>query len=300
LDNALDGLAAALERNLQLKAPPTDIGFFGGTFTSLPWFWQERFLALCRAYRKISVVDRIRCSTRPDAVAAEQLDRLRTLGMDTVELGIQSFDDEVLDRSGRGYGRERAVESCRSVVEAGLGLVVQLLPGLPGHGPDQLRQDLDHVCRLRPSGVRIYPCLVLRSTVLAELWTAGHYSPWTLDQTVYRLAEGALLLASHGIGIMRVGLAPEPGMIGDILAGPWHPALGFLVRSAALHASLQGMIGKLSSPPTRLMVPRRHLSEVVGHLGRGRSALERLGLHRDAVQAWDEDNFLLMSAGDAL
>jgi histone acetyltransferase (RNA polymerase elongator complex component) len=298
LDAAYDDLNATLERIRQHTTPPTDIGFFGGTFTFLPRSWQDRFLNLCLAYRESAVVDRIRCSTRPDAVAPEQLERLRELGLDMVELGVQSFDDEVLERSGRGYGRRRAVDSCRSVMDAGLELAVQLLPGLPGHGHSQWMQDLEQVCRLRPSGVRVYPCVVLRSTVLAELWADGLYSPWTLDQTVERLAAGALMLASHGIGIMRIGLAPEQGMLGDILDGPWHPALGFLVRSAALHASLQGMIGNLSSPPTRLMVPRRHLPEVIGYKGRGRSALGRLGLPEDAVQPWDEDRFLLLEAGD--
>jgi histone acetyltransferase (RNA polymerase elongator complex component) len=295
LEHSFDILREMLEQRLLRDLPRIDVGFFGGTFTALPLDWQKRFLQLLAPYRERNVVDRIRCSTRPDAVGSGVLERLRELGMDTIELGIQSFDEEVLTLSGRGYTREQALDACCRVLNAGFELTIQLLPGLPGHGPAHWEEDITAVCLLGPAGVRIYPCLVLRATGLAELWEQGGYAPWSLEETVERLASGVTRLARYNIPTIRMGLTPEREMLDDILAGPWHPALGFLVRSRAVHTALHAQILTLSSPPRQLMVPRKHLPEVIGHRGQGRSALIRLGLPPDGIVPWDLDHFLLLS-----
>jgi histone acetyltransferase (RNA polymerase elongator complex component) len=293
LERSLGALREELEERSRAGAVHLEIGFFGGTFTALPDSWQERFLDLVASFRRKGVVGRVRCSTRPDAVDTPRLNRLRALGMDTVELGVQSFDPEVLALCNRRYTGEEALEACRLVRRSGMEVIVQLLPGLPGHGPGQWLEDLSAVCLIGPEAVRIYPCLVLRSTGLADLWAQNRYRPWTLEDTVERLASGAALLAGYSIPVIRMGLAPEPRLLEDILAGPWHPALGFLVRSRSLHAALRAQIRRLSSPPSTLMVPRNLLPEVIGHRGHGRTALARMGLPPAQIHAWDVEHFLL-------
>ena len=90
-----------------------EIGFFGGTFTGLPLKTQEHLLETVRPFIESGAVQGIRLSTRPDFISSEILDMLKRNHVNTIELGAQSMDDEVLSLSGRGHttsGTEKASE----------------------------------------------------------------------------------------------------------------------------------------------------------------------------------------------
>ena len=141
-------------------------------------------------------------------------------GCRTVELGIQSFSDTALQASERHYSGRQAAEACRLVRDAGLALGVQLLPGMPGHQPEDFLADVRRALSLGADMLRFYPCLVLAGTELARRWQQGLYTPWPLPQTLSLLARGWLYARRAGVPVIRMGLAPEPGMEAALLAGP--------------------------------------------------------------------------------
>lgn len=253
---------------------PVELAFYGGTFTALPEPWPQRFLELAARFRTDSAgkggpVVRVRCSTRPDAVAPALLAELKALGLDAVELGVQSFHDPALEASGRGYGGQAAVAGCCNVRLAGMELGIQLMPGLPTPevqtGVEVFRDDVAAAAGLGPDMVRLYPCLVLEGTPLADRWRAGTYRPWSLETTVAELGRATLEFWKRGVPVIRTGLAPEPSLAERVLAGPVHPALGQLVRSEALFLHVSALAATCSTPPTRLLTPRRWLSDTLGH-----------------------------------
>ena len=83
------------------KGTYTEIAFFGGSFTAIDMKIQEELLSAAKYYKDSGIVNRIRCSTRPDAINDEILKLQKEYGMDIIELGIQSLDDEVLKLSNR-------------------------------------------------------------------------------------------------------------------------------------------------------------------------------------------------------
>ncbi|MDP1992908.1 MAG: radical SAM protein, partial [Syntrophales bacterium] len=85
---------------------PAQIAFYGGTFTGMAQKEQIRLLELAAPFLREEVINGIRISTRPDEIDAAGLELLRSLGVTTVELGVQSLDDEVLLRSRRGHRAE--------------------------------------------------------------------------------------------------------------------------------------------------------------------------------------------------
>lgn len=296
LERAFAELGQRLEQAALRGDGPCELGFFGGTFTALPGDWAERFLGLAAAFRGRGLVSAVRCSTRPDRTDPAALARFKGLGLDMVELGVQSFDPACLAASGRGYGREEALAACAAVRAAGLGLGVQLLPGLPGMLPDPdgpLARDLDAVLAIRPDAVRLYPCVVLAGTALARDWAAGDFRPWSAEEAVELLGGVLLALWSAGIPVIRVGLAPEPGLSDNVLAGPWRPALGQMVRSRALFACIRERLAGLGRKPSRLLVPWQSLSDILGHGREMLPAWEALGLPRERIQAWDCAEFCL-------
>ena len=275
------------------KAPP-EIGFYGGTFTRLPNYWQHRFLAMAARLKRRGLVGRIRCSTRPDAVTPEQLRDLREQGLDMVELGIQSLDEEVLSASKRGYSASLARQACEMVRENGLELGAQMMPGLPGQSHSSWQREIRDLCRLRPDCVRLYPCLVLEGTVLARMWAQGSFRPWRLSPTIRSLSRAALRLWSQDIPVIRIGLAPEQDMLSQLLDGPWHPALGSLVRGESLFHILRAYaIIHFDGPVRGLDCPARYQGELWGHRGSFRKRLAGLGITPANTRFTEENHFTL-------
>jgi histone acetyltransferase (RNA polymerase elongator complex component) len=291
LENEFVKLKQGLARRAELKLPPIGLGFFGGTFTALPRKWQERYLGLAGRFKEQGVVDHVRCSTRPDCLSTQSLCRMHADGLDMVELGVQSFSDQVLDRAGRGYTQETVLAGCDLVRTAGLELGIQLLPGLPGHGGREWERDVSETIARAPSVLRIYPCLVITGTVLADWWREGIHHPWSLSETVDRIGPALPRFWEAGIAVIRIGLAPEPELRDGLLAGPWHPALGTLVRARALAEILGARSGGGIGPEDLLRVPRRYSGEFWGHQGSNRDRLAALGFDRNTVRFWDNSWF---------
>lgn len=263
-------------------SPPCELAFFGGTFTALPAPWPERFLELAAPYKRDGRVVAIRCSTRPDQTDPDRLRRLRDLGLDLVELGIQSFDPAALRASERGYTPAQALEGCANVRDAGLKLGLQFMPGMPGSTGQTLEQDMALTAGLRPEGVRLYPCVVIAGTPLATRWHRREFRPWSLERTRQELALALGTLYRARIPIWRVGLHPEPDLLHHLLAGPWHPALGQMVRSLALFDHVRTKSLALGTGPKVLYYPRRWSGEIMGHGAELRPRWERADIRLHA------------------
>lgn len=265
LEDRLAWLRQELASRQRVAAAPVDVGFFGGTFTALPAGWPDHFLDAAVQFKACGTVGDIRCSTRPDATAPSLLHRLRTNGLDMVELGIQSFNDSVLQAARRGYSGLQARDACRRVKDAGLELGIQLMPGLPGMDANQFKRDIDTALDMAPAVVRLYPTMVLEGTELGRQWRQGTYTPWGLNDTVRALGDAVLRFWKAGIPVIRIGLPPEPGLRDFVLAGPEHPALGQLVRSRALFLHIMEQAARLGAPVRALTVPKRFESDFLGH-----------------------------------
>jgi histone acetyltransferase (RNA polymerase elongator complex component) len=280
-------------RDLEAIPPerPVELAFYGGTFTALPLAWIERFLEAAQRFRQAGAVSAVRCSTRPDACSPALLARLAAMGLDTVELGVQSFHDAALLKARRGHTGRDVLEACAAVRGAGLGLGIQLLPGLPGHTPGMFEQDIALCVQAAPDLARLHPCLVLPGTILAEMWRRGEYAPWPLDAAVTALAKGVLSLWRAGIAVTRIGLAPEPSFDEAVLAGPRHPALGTMVRGRALYEDIRERLGGRRA--ASLAAPQSLSGEFWGHGRELAGAYAALGLDTQAVRFEDRDDFLL-------
>jgi histone acetyltransferase (RNA polymerase elongator complex component) len=254
-----------------------EVAFYGGTFTGLS---EERIMELLGAvmpYLREGLFHSIRLSTRPDALQEGKLELLRRFGVSTVELGAQSMDNRVLDLSRRGHLAEHTVAGVRGLQTHGFKVGIQLMPGLPGDTEEGFRRTVDRVLELKPDMVRLYPALVIRGTELETRYLEGLYRPLTLWEAVRICVEATARFERNGIPVIRIGLMSSPSLLeeGTIVAGPWHRAFGFLVRSK-IHRQ---RIGPLLPEPgraerIRLRVPRREIPLVRGHENTGLREIE--------------------------
>ena len=205
-----------------------EVAFYGGSFTALPLSVQKELLEPAFRYIKNKKIHAIRLSTRPDAIDDTILKQLQDLGVRTIELGAQSFDDQVLSLAERGHTAEIIRQAARKIQSFGFTLGIQLMPGLLGDTWRTIFASLSETIRIKPDLVRIYPVVVLEGTRLGQLYRQGKFTPLPLAEAVRYAAIMKLLFMREGIRVIRTGLqASETLDDGQtILAGPYHPAFG--------------------------------------------------------------------------
>jgi histone acetyltransferase (RNA polymerase elongator complex component) len=261
---------AARTGEAQRQGFPGEVAFYGGTFTAMPAAAMTALLEEASRAVEQKIFTGIRFSTRPDCLEEMLCVRLGAFPITTVELGVQSFSGEVLDRSRRGYGPDSAALACRRVVENGWRLGIQLMPGLPGDSLERFLGSVHRAIELKPGFVRLYPTLILEGTELARWHRAGHYEPLTLAEAVRWCVPAYDALRAAGIGVARLGVhgdvAGPPAR--HLPIGPYHPAFGYLVRSAWWRRQVDRELesGRLPGGLRRVLlrVPPAAVGEVVG------------------------------------
>ena len=259
--NAIENAAA-----LTPSETKRQLAFYGGSFTAIPAAQQESLLDAAQPYLRDGVIRAIRLSTRPDAIDGETLERLKRYGAETVELGAQSMDGEVLRLSGRGHNPEDVERASRMVKEAGFRLILQMMTGLPGDTDEKALETAKRIIALAPDGVRIYPTVIVKDTALYDMWRAGEYQEHTVEDAVRVCAKLVPLFAEAGIPIIRLGLNPTDDLSGgDAAGGAYHPALGELVRSRVLLQKAEALLaGTAQGAEVILGVNRSDVSKAVG------------------------------------
>jgi histone acetyltransferase (RNA polymerase elongator complex component) len=168
------------------------------------------------------------------------------------------------------------------------------MPGMPGMSEENFKLDAAIAADIKPDFMRLYPCLVLGGTPLAELWRSGAFTPWSLEAVLRTLPPALLLFWERDIRVIRLGLAPQAGLRENILAGPEHPALGQRLRSLALYRLVLLNMEQAKLPDgsaRRFRVPRRFQGEFYGHGGELKTAWAELGLGPANVEWSDQEYF---------
>ena len=259
--NAIEEAAA-----LTPQGTKRQLAFYGGSFTAIPEARQIELFEAAQPYLEAGVISSIRLSTRPDAIDAAVLKRLKCYGVAVVELGAQSMCDRVLELSGRGHDSAAVENASRLIKAAGFRLILQMMTGLPGDTDESCVETAKRIIALGPDGVRIYPTVIVRDTVLCDMWRAGTYKEHSVEDAVRVCAKIAPLFDEAGIPIIRMGLNPTEDLSGgDALGGAYHPALGELVRSRIMLQKARDLLsGTAPGSRVTLGVNRSDVSKAVG------------------------------------
>lgn len=254
-----------------LKTIPSDtrveIAFYGGSFTGIEPSLQESFLENARRYKTLGRVKGIRLSTRPDYLDASVMDRLKLYQVDLVELGCQSFSDEVLLKTNRGHKASSIYNAVDALKRAGIGVGIQLMLGLPGDTKALFKASVDEAAKLKPEVVRLYPTLVVKDTLLAQWYEDGLYRPMALDLAIDLAAYAYNVMTLVGSKVIRMGLQKTDEIeIGKgIVAGPFHPAFGELVLGRLYQWCILEACGHLVEETIVIEVAPECFSWVKGH-----------------------------------
>lgn len=210
-----------------------DIAFFGGSFTGISIVLQEKYLKEAFKFIQSGKVSGIRISTRPDYIQQEKLDLLKKYGVTTIELGAQSTNNEVLNKSGRGHNFDAVKYASSLILENGFQLGLQMMIGLPHDTFERSLQTANDIIALGAHCTRIYPTVVIKETALEKIYYKGNYKPLSIEEAVSWTKEFVKLYEKNNIRILRIGLHPSEELVDgkSLIAGPFHPSFKEMVMS---------------------------------------------------------------------
>ncbi len=249
-----------------------EVAFFGGSFTGIEEEKQIELLSTAYEFIKSKKVDSIRISTRPDYINKEVLKRLKKYKVKTIELGVQSANDYILKKAGRGHTFEDVKKASKLIRLYGFKLGHQMMVGLPESTKLDEINTAKQLIKLKPKMIRIYPVLVIKGTELEKQYNKGKYKPLTVVQAVEICKELVKMFSKKKIDIIRIGLQPtdtisEPNSENsEVVAGPFHSAFRQLVESGMWYDVIVDKIKKLNAKvkEVEVIVNPQDVNNVVG------------------------------------
>lgn len=245
-----------------------EIAFFGGSFTGIDRELMLYLLGTAQKYVDGGRVQGIRLSTRPDYINDRVLSDLSHYTVRTVELGLQSLDDEVLAASGRGHDSACALKACALVKEAGYDLIGQMMIGLPRSSTENECMTARSMLAAGVDGARVYPTVVFYDTELAAMTARGEYIPLSTDEAVLRTKNVLGIFADADVPCIRVGLQSSEGLAdaSKVMGGASHSAIGELAMSELYYERICGELDRLGyrGGTLTVYVARGCVSKAVG------------------------------------
>jgi oxygen-independent coproporphyrinogen-3 oxidase len=151
-DALLQELAGGHRRARRLI--PATLYFGGGTPTALNIAQLELLLRGFHDSLDLSHLMEWTIEANPGSVSARKAALLKKFGVNRISLGVQSWDDELLELLGREHNAQQAEESFRILREADFGNInVDLMFGLPGQTDHQWRETLEKTIAPQPEHV---------------------------------------------------------------------------------------------------------------------------------------------------
>ena len=250
-----------------------EVAFFGGSFTAIDKEKQIELLEAAQEYINTKLVNSIRVSTRPDAIDKEILKRMKKYHVKTIELGVQSTNNYILNRCKRGHTGEDVKKASKLIRRFGFVLGHQMMVGLPESTKQDEINTAKELIKLKPKIVRIYPVLVIKDTQLADEYERGEYTPLTVGQAVERCKEIVKLFNKNKINVIRIGLQnteeiSDPSTEkSSVVAGPYHPAFRQLVESSMWYEAIVNKIKKVNAKVKKVKIIANdiNINNIIGH-----------------------------------
>ena len=250
-----------------------EVAFFGGSFTAIERDKQEELLKAVQPYIKDKKVSSIRVSTRPDAIDKDILKMLKKYHVKTIELGVQSMNNYILQRSQRGHTVEDVKKASKLIRWNGFILGHQMMVGLPESTMQDEINTAKEIIKLKPRIVRVYPVLVIKDTPLEVEYEKGEYTPLTVTQAVERCKEIVSMFNKKKIQVIRMGLQnteeiSDPNQeSSQVVAGPFHPAFRQLVEASMWYDSILNEIKKINTKviEVKIITNAENINNIIGH-----------------------------------
>lgn len=222
----------------------------GGTPSLLSGDQVGQVLAAISASFELHPQPEITLEANPDSVSAELLSQLRSIGVNRLSLGIQSFAPYHLRTLGRLHSAGQAVSAFETARRAGFDNVnLDLMYGLPGQTLAGWRSDLMQALALSPEHLSLYSLTLEEDTPLGREVASGRVSLPESDLAADMYVAAEDILAGAGYKHYEISNWARPGHECRHNLAYWEnrPYLGL---GAGAHSCFEGCrFSNVTSPP---------------------------------------------------
>ncbi len=143
-------------------------------------------LILNNIYKEFSLEEKneITIEMNPDDVTTEYLQGIKSIGINRISLGIQSWRDEDLKLLNRRHDSNRAVSALKDIFGAGFENVsIDLIYGIPGMGASEWESNLDFSFSFDIKHLSAYHLTIEKGTVFGKMLEKGLISEIEEDES---------------------------------------------------------------------------------------------------------------------
>jgi histone acetyltransferase (RNA polymerase elongator complex component) len=287
-------LNAVIAKTLSAHEGPYEVGLFGGNMFGIEPDQLRRLFSRFEEYR--DRITNFRISSKPVPLDREIIDILKANKVTVIELGVPTFNNKILSRLNRRHSAEDLIAANKALNKEGFHVALQFMAGLPDETMGDVKTTVEHMLTLKPYYIRIYPLVVLAATPLGEMYTKDLFIPDSFDTVLDRVVYMYLNALKEGIPVVKMGLTDNEVIKENIIAGQYHPAYGYMVKSRAFYLAIMAKLRALSVTGENVIVHlnNRDIPHLLGHKRGNITSFAEEGISIQwETEEIDRDNFIL-------
>jgi len=119
----------------------------------------------------------ISMETHPNDITHTMIDKIKDMGVESVSMGVESFNNDFLKIIGRPYNSDKAKNSVSLLINSDFQCVnIDIMFGLPNQGIKDVEEDIKAAIELGVDQISAYPIFTFPHTKLEEVVKRNGYS----------------------------------------------------------------------------------------------------------------------------
>jgi histone acetyltransferase (RNA polymerase elongator complex component) len=292
-----DNIRSTIKHSLSVNKDAFEVGLYGGNIFNIDPFLLRTLFNYFEPYKER--ITNFRISTKPVPLKEETIGILRANNVSVIELGMPAFNDDILGKLNRRHTVDEFLAAFHALKSEGFNVAIQVMVGLPGESWSDIKVTANSIIQLNPFYIRIYPLVVIADTPLEAMYNNGVFVPIPFDEALDRAAFIYLTALKHNIKTVKIGLTDNEIIKDKVVAGHYHPAFGYLVRSQAFYLGVKTLIEKHALKGDVIVhLNNRDIPHLVGQKRSNIERFQKAGI----MVTWqkeehiDEGSFIIESA----
>lgn len=260
VDDYLDALSTEMN-NYRANGLPETLYIGGGTPTALNEGQFERMFSEIDRYLMNPRVREFTVEANPESLTEEKLNIMKRHGVTRLSIGVQTFDDKLLQSIGRAHNASDAEYAVRLAQKHGFhNITLDLMFALPGQTEASLHESLDRALNLGTPHISIYSLQLEPKTIFFNRMKSGKLKLPGEDIEADMYGQIIFALEKHGLNQYEISNFSKPGYEGVHNSLYWQNEEYYGIGAGA-HGYVNG-VRYANAGPVKKYIERVHS---VGH-----------------------------------
>jgi len=190
----------------------------GGTPSQLDPGEVREIIDTAKRYHRLLPGAEFTLEMNPGVIRPRQLSELKDIGINRINIGVQSFQDDLLRFLGRVHSAEDSNRTIQSVRDAGFESIgLDLIYGLPGQSRTDLLDDLQNALAFQPEHLSCYTLTYEPGTPMGRQKQSGAIEPLPDRRLADQMIATADYLRANGYERYEISNYAKPDPSGQHL-----------------------------------------------------------------------------------